>query len=332
MRERVGLLDLSSFAKYDVTGAGAESLLNRLFANRMPRRVGGITLAHMLTEDGMIESEATITRLAEDRFYLLSGAVAELHDLDMLVHGKRDDEDVAIANVTGDYGVLVLSGPRARDVMRKLTDADLGNNAFPWLTGQEIEVAGVPTRALRISYVGELGWELHHPRTEMAGLYDAIMAAGEGFGIANFGLYAMNCLRVEKGYRGWGAELTNEITMIEADMERFVNLDKGDFVGRGALLRRKQDGVGTRLVYLTLDAGDAECMGNEPVLADGRIVGVTTSGGYGHAVGQSIAFAYVEPAFAAPGTEIEVAVLGDARRARVVSEPLYDPKNEKLRA
>ncbi|MCH7931010.1 MAG: GcvT family protein [Proteobacteria bacterium] len=332
VRERVGVLDLSSFSKYDVTGAGAESLLNRLFANRMPRRVGGITLAHMLTEDGMIESEATITRLAEDRFYLLSGAVAELHDLDMLVHGKRDDEDVAIANVTGDYGVLVLSGPRARDVMRKLTDADLGNNAFPWLTGQEIEVAGVPTRALRISYVGELGWELHHPMAEMAGLYDAIMAAGEGFGIANFGLYAMNCLRVEKGYRGWGAELTNEITMIEADMERFVNLDKGDFVGREALLKRKQEGIGTQLVYLTVDAGDAECMGNEPVLVDGRVVGMTTSGGYGHAVGQSIAFAYVEPAHAAPGTEIEVAILGDPRRARVVAEPLYDPNNEKLRA
>ena len=332
VRERVGVLDLSSFSKYDVTGAGAESFLNRLFANRMPRRAGGIVLAHMLTGDGMIESEATITRLAEDRFYLLSGAVAELHDLDMLVHGKRDGEDVAIANVTDDYGVLVLSGPRARDVMRKLTDADLGNNAFPWLTGQEIEVAGVLTRALRISYVGELGWELHHPMAEMAGLYDAIMAAGEEFGIANFGLYAMNCLRVEKAYRGWGAELTNEITMIEADMERFVNLDKGDFVGREALVKRKQTGVGTRLVYLTVDAGDAECMGNEPVLADGRVVGMTTSGGYGHAVGQSIAFAYVEPAHAAPGTEIEVAILGDPRRARVVAEPLYDPNNEKLRA
>ncbi len=332
VRERVGVLDLSSFSKYDVTGAGAESLLNRLFANRMPRRVGGITLAHMLTEDGMIESEATITRLAEDRFYLLSGAVAELHDLDMLVHGKRDDEEVAIANVTGDYGVLVLSGPRARDVMRKLTDADLGNDAFPWLTGQEIEVAGVPTRALRISYVGELGWELHHPMTEMAGLYDAVMAAGEEFGIANFGLYAMNCMRAEKGYCGWGAELTNEITMIEADMERFVNLDKGDYVGREALLKRKQEGLGTQLVYLTVDAGDTECMGNEPVLVDGRVVGMTTSGGYGHVIKQSIAFAYVEPAYAAPGTEIEVAILGDRRRARVVAEPLYDPTNEKLRA
>ncbi|MCH7735477.1 MAG: FAD-dependent oxidoreductase [Chloroflexi bacterium] len=331
VRERVGVLDLSSFSKYDVTGAGAESFLNRLFANRMPRRVGGITLAHMLTEDGMIESEATITRLAEDRFYLLSGAVAELHDLDMLVHGKRDDEDVAIANVTGDYGVLVLSGPRARDVMRKLTDADLGNNAFPWLTGQEIEVAGVPTRALRISYVGELGWELHHPMAEMAGLYDAIMAAGEGFGIANFGLYAMNCLRVEKGYRGWGAELTNEITMTEADMERFLKLDKDDFIGREAALKSKADGPRLGLVYLVVDADDSDCAGNEPVIAEDRVIGVTTSGGYGHAVAKSIAFAYVEPAYTTPGTSFEVRLLGRSYKATVMAEPLYDPLNERMR-
>ncbi len=332
VRERVGLLDLSSFSKYDVTGPDAEAFLNRLFANRMPRRVGGIALAHMLTEDGMIESEATITRLAEDRFYLLSGAVAELHDLDMLNQGRRDGEDVAIANVTDDYGVLVLSGPRAREVMGKLTGAGLGNNAFPWLTGREIKVAGVPTRALRISYVGELGWELHHPMAEMEPLYDAIMAAGDEFGIANFGLYAMNSLRIEKGYRGWGAELTNEITMIEADMARFVSFKKGDFVGREALLKRKEEGVGLLLVYLAVDAADADALGNETVIAGDRVVGMTTSGAYGHAVGQSIAFAYVEPAYAAPGTGLEVTILGDARPARVLAEPLYDPENARLRA
>ncbi len=332
VRERVGVLDLTSFAKYDVTGPDAESFLNRLFANRMARRQGGIVLAHMLTKDAMIESESTITRMADDHFYVLSGITGESHDFDMLAQGRRDGEDVAITNVTDDFGVLVLTGPRARDVLGELTDADLGNAAFPWLTGQEIEVAGVTTRALRVSYVGELGWELHHPIAEMENLYDAVMAAGEEFGIANFGLYAMNSMRMEKAYRGWGSELTNELTMVEADMERFVGLKKDDFVGRAAFLQRKQDGVTTRLVYLTVDADDVDCLGNEPVMADEHVVGVTTSGAYGHTVGASIAFAYVEPAYAATGTELAIPILGTSRSARVVDAPLYDPDNERLRA
>ncbi len=331
VRERVGVLDLSSFAKYDVSGPDAEAMLNRLCANRMPTRQGGIVLAHMLTRDAMIESEVTVTRIADDRFYVLSAAVAELHDLDMLVQGKLDSEDVTIENLSDDYGMLVLTGPRARDVLSKVTDADLGNNAFPWLTGQEIDVAGVPTRALRVSYAGELGWELHHPMAQMEGLYDALMAAGEEFGIANFGVYALNSLRMEKGYRGWGSELTNELTMVEADMERFVKMKKDDFVGRDALIIRKEEGVDTKLVYLTVDADDADCMGNEPIIADGRVVGVTTSGGYGHAVGQSLAFAYVEPAFAEPGTSLEVIILDQSQSVTVVAEPLYDAQNEKLR-
>ncbi len=332
VRDRAGVLDLSSFAKYEVSGPDAEGLLNRLFANRMPRRVGGIVLAHMLTEDGMIESEFTVTRLGEDRYYLLSSAVAELHDLDMLEHGKHEGERAEVRNVTDDFGVLVLTGPRSRDVLRQLTDEDLGSNAFRWLTAQEIEVAGVPVRALRVSYAGELGWELHTPMAQMETVYDALMQAGETHGIANFGAYALNCLRLEKAYKGWGAELTNEITMIEADMERFVHLDKDDFVGREALIRRKEEGVALQCVYLAVENGDAEPLGNEPITVDGRIVGLTTSGGYGHAVKQTLAFAYVEPQYAVPETEVEIQILGAQRKARVLSEPIYDPMNERLRA
>ena len=243
----------------------------------------------------------------------------------------RAGEAVEIADVTEDYGVLVVSGPRSRDLLAKLTDADLGNATFPWLSEREIEVAGVALRALRISYVGELGWELHMPIGEMKRVYDAVMAAGEPLGVADFGLYAKNSLRMEKAYRGWGAELTNEITMIEADMERFVAYDKGDFIGRAALLKQKQEGVSTRLVYLAIEAGDADAMGNEPVLAEGRVVGVTTSGGYGHAVGRSLAFAYVEPALAEPGTALSVSILGEDRPARVLAGPAYDAKNARLR-
>ncbi|HEX9770102.1 MAG TPA: FAD-dependent oxidoreductase [Kiloniellales bacterium] len=332
VRERVGLLDLSSFAKFEVSGRDAAALLDRLFANRLPRRAGGIALAHMLTEAGRIESECTVTRLADDRFYLLSAAVAELHDLDLLEQGRRADERAEIANVTDDFGVLVLTGPRAREVLARLTDADLANAAFPWLTAREIAVAGVPLRALRVSYAGELGWELHTPMAELAKVYDALMAAGQAHGIANFGAYALNSLRLEKAYKGWGAELTNEITMIEADMERFVRMDKGDFVGREALARRKAAGIALKCVYLRVDDGDADPRGNEPVYDGERIVGVSTSGGYGHAVGQTLAFAYVEPRLAAPGSRVALGILGERRGAEVLAEPAYDPANAHLRA
>jgi dimethylglycine dehydrogenase len=332
VRERVGLLDLSSFAKYDVTGADAEAYLNRICANRMPRREGGIALAHFLSGEGRIAGEATITKLGEGRFYVLSGAAAEDRDLDHLSRGIRDGEDVRVANITDDWGVLVLAGPKSRALLAKLTAAELGSETFRWLTGKEIEVAGVPLRALRVNYVGELGWELHCSMDRLAELYDAVWSAGEAFGIANFGVYAVNSLRMEKAYKGWGAELTNEITMIEADMERFVAYDKEDFLGKAATLRVKQAGVTTQLVYLEVEPGDCDVHGGEPVISNGKVVGVTTSGGYGHATGKSLGFAYVEPALAAPGSAFQIDLLGAPRAATVLAEPIYDPKNERLRA
>ena len=335
VRERVGVLDLSSFAKFEVSGRDAAALLDRLFANRLPRRAGGIALAHMLSEDAMIQSECTVTRLGDERFYLLSAAAAELHDLDLLEQGRRAGEQAEIANVTDDFGVLVLTGPRARDVLGQVTDADLANAAFPWLTAQEIAVDGVALRALRVSYAGELGWELHAPMAELARVYDAVMAAGEAHGIANFGAYALNALRLEKAYKGWGAELTNEITPVEADIERFVRMDKGEFVGRAALARRREEGVALQCVYLAVADGDNDPRGNEPVYEVGggeRIVGVTTSGGYGYAVAKTLAFAYVEPRLATPGSRLEIELLGARRAAEVLAAPAYDPANARLRA
>ena len=268
VRERVGVLDLSAFAKYDVTGRDAAAFLDRLCANRVPRRRGGVVLAHMLGEPGGIECEATISRLGDERFFVLSGATAELHDLDWMAWHIGDGEEVEIANRTADYACLVLTGPRSRDVLGALTSAGLGNEAFPWMSAREIEVAGVPVRALRVSYVGELGWELHHPMEGMEALYDALMDAGAAHGIVNFGLYAMNAMRMEKGYKGWGAELTTEVTPVEAGLERFVKLDK-DFIGAGVVKARQERDAGIRLVYCTVDAADADAMGNEPVLRRG---------------------------------------------------------------
>jgi len=332
VRERVGLLDLSGFAKYDINGPDAEVLLNRICANRMPTKVGGIVLTHFLSENGCIKGEVTITRLGDGRYYALSAAAAETRDLDHLVQGKLDSENVEISNITDDRGVLVLAGPRSRDVLAKLTDSGLENDSFRWLTSQEITVAGVPLRSLRVNYVGELGWELHPLMTDLEAVYDALWQAGEEFGIANFGLYAVNSLRIEKAYRGWGDELTNEVTLLESDMERFIKFDKEDFVGRDATLKQKEEGITTRLVYFELDDSEADVRGSEPVYDGGEVIGVTTSGGYGHFTQKSLGFAYVPPEFAVPGTRFEVDLLGERCVATVHADPAYDPTNLCLRA
>ncbi len=332
VRERVGILDLSGFSKYDLTGPDAEAFLNRICANRIPVNPGRIILAHILSEAGRIQAEMTVTRLAADRFYLLSAAGAELRDLDFLCQGRLPNERVSIKNVTNDRGVLVLAGPNSRHLLSTLTDTPLNNVDFPWLSGKEIRVAGKPVRALRVNYVGELGWELHAAMADMKAIYDEIWAAGLEFGLSDFGLYAVNSLRIEKAYRGWGAELTNEITMLEAAMDRFIRFDKDDFIGKQATLKQAEQGLSWKLVYFEVDAVDSDIRGGEPVFDGEHCIGVTTSGGYGHCVQKSLGFAYVDIAYTGAGTCFDVGLLGDRCTARVLAEPAYDPGNDKLRA
>jgi dimethylglycine dehydrogenase len=332
VRERVGILDLTGFAKYDVTGVDAESYLNRICANRMPENPGGIALAHVLSEGGRIAAEMTITRLANNRFYVLSAAGAEMRDLDHLAQGRTADERVDIVNVTDDRGVLVLAGPRSRELLAQITEEKLDNVSFRWLSGKEIRVAGLPARALRVNYVGELGWELHPAMEHTEAIYDALWQAGEELGIANFGLYAVNSLRIEKAYRGWGAELTNEVTMLDADMERFIKLDKENFVGKDATLQQKQTERVFQLVYFEIEVTDSDVRGSEPIFMGDDCVGVTTSGGFGHFVQKSLGFGYVDPANSEPGTELGIDLLGERCRATVLKDPAYDPANERLRA
>ncbi len=330
VRERVGVMELPSFSKFEVTGPDAEAFLNRVTANRTPTRIGGIALTHALNDNGRIQTEFTITRLAADRFYLLSGAYAHLRDLDLLNQSKLAGEQVTITDITNDYSVLIVAGPRSRELLAQLTDQDLTNASFRWLTGKEISVAGVVVRALRVNYVGELGWELHVPMAQVATLYQAIWAAGEPLGIADFGLYAMNSLRLEKGYAGWGVELTNEITPVEAGIERFVKLDK-EFVGKAAVLKAQRDGVAIKMAYVEVAANDADVYGGEPVWADDQVIGVTTSGGYGHTVQKSLAFVYVLPEYAKPGTQFAIEILGKRCAAQVLTGPVHDPQNQRLR-
>ena len=330
VRDRVGILDLTGFAKYDIKGADAEAFLNRVCANRLPKRSGGIALVHMLSESGRIQSEMTVTRLAGDRFYALSAAVAELRDRDWLAQSMRPGERVQIDNVTEDRGVLVVSGPKARELLAPLTDAPLGNGDFPWLTAREIRIAGQDdVRALRVSYVGELGWELHSPREALPALHDALWERGSALGLANYGLYAVNSMRMEKGYKAWSSELTNELNLLEADMPRFFAGTKEDFVGRTATLAAPPRPL--KIAYVEVDASDTDARGGEPVLLGGRCIGVTTSGAYGHRTRKSLAFVCVDPQSAAPGSSFEILLQGEPRRATVLAEAAYDAGNARMR-
>jgi dimethylglycine dehydrogenase len=332
VRERVGLLDLTGFSKWEVSGPGAEAYLDRLVANRLPRKVGRIQLVHVLTETGGVLSELTVTRLAADRFYLVSAAAAERHDQDVLWRALPADGSVRLDNVTMATGVLVLAGPKAREVLARVTDADLSNAAFPWLTGQEIQVGVAPVRALRVNFVGELGWELHHPLPYQNAIWDALMEAGAEFDIRPFGIRAMDSLRIEKSYRYWRSDLTTECTALEAGLDRFVQLNKGAFPGREALVAQQQAGLPQRFVTLEVAVGDADPFGNEPVYRDGLMVGRTTSGAYGYTLGKSMALAYVKTAHAALGTQLEVEILGERFPAKIIEESPWDPENARLRA
>jgi dimethylglycine dehydrogenase len=331
VRNGVGVADLTAFTKLEVTGPEAAALLDRLAANRLPVKPGGIRLAHLLTTLGGIEGEVTITKLGEDRFYLNSSILAEQHDQDWLRHHVLEGEDVMVTDVTNRQGILAVTGPRSRELLEQLTDTDLTNSSFPWLTGQEIEVAGVACLALRVSYVGELGWELHHPIHQMPKLYEAIQEAGSGLGLVDFGSYAMNVMRIEKAYKAHGSELTTEITPVEADIERFIDYGK-EFQGKATTLARRDADLAWVCVYGEMDAADADCRGNEPVYGGGKMMGLTTSGAFGYSVGKSLFFAYVHPDYRTPGSEFEIRVMGDRRPARVLAGPAWDPRSERLRA
>ena len=241
-------------------------------------------------------------------------------------------ETVNIKNVTKDYGVLVLAGPKSRKVLSQLTSQNLNNNDFPWLKGKEILINKIPVRALRVNYVGELGWELHHPMSQMESLYDSIYEAGKKENIINFGTYAVNSLRMEKAYRGWGAELTGEISLVEAGMDRFFNLKKkNNFFGAKALQNKVQSGVDIKIVYLEVDVDNADARGNEPVYHNNKIVGVVTSGGYGFRTKKSLAFAYVKSDLA-NGGNLEIEIQGQKRKAKILHKVVYDPDNQRLKA
>jgi len=321
VREAAGIMDISAFTKVELSGPEAETLLDRLVANRLPRKTGGIALAHMLNAAGRIELETTVVRLASDRFYLVCAAFFEQRLLDHLDR-HRGAADVTVTLRSNDWAALTLNGPRSRDILAACTDAPLDNAAFPWLTAQEITVAGHSLWAFRMSYAGELGWEFHMPRDAALAVYDALWAAGAPLGLADYGSFAMNAMRMEKGFKGAG-ELTNEVTLAEADVLRFARTDK-KYIGREATLAPARRFVCAYLEITPDGAHDGH--GGEAVLLQGKVVGSTASVAYGHSCGKILAFAYVRPDANVAGTEVEVVIAGTPRPARILGAPAYDPE------
>ena len=326
VREGVGIMDVTAFTKVLIEGPDAYALLDRLTANRMPQQVGSITLSHMLNRAGRIELETTILRMGEDQFYLVCAAFFEQRLLDHLAH-HRGNETAKITALSNDWSALSLNGPQSRNLLASCTDADLSNAGFRWLSAQQITVAGHEIWALRMSYAGELGWEFHMPATACLDVYNALWAAGEAYGIADYGSFAMNAMRMEKAFKGAG-ELTNEVTLAEANVLRFARMDKA-YLGRDKTLNTDLPWV---CAYLEIEPdGHADGHGGEAVLHNGRVVGSTASVAYGPTVGKILAFAYVKPEAAEPGTALEVIIHGSPRAARVLAEPAYDPNSLKPR-
>ena len=328
----VGLLDMTAFAKCQVSGPGAEAFLDYFVANSLPKKIGGISLCHALNKNGGVHSEFTIRRDADDSFYLVSAAALQRLDHDYLKKTMPRDGSVDFEQLTDAKGVLVVAGPKARQLLQRVTDADLCNEAFRWLTAQKIVVAGAPVDAMRVNYVGELGWELHHAINSQNQIFDALFEAGEDLGLKPFGIRAMDSMRLEKSYRMVGTELSIEYSAYESAMERFVKPDKGDFLGRDALLAWAERGMDNRLVTLDIaDVDDADALGNNALFKDGEIIGRATGGGFGFRVDKSLALGMVRPELSKPGTKLEIDILGKTYDAVVIPDSPFDPKNERLR-
>ena len=339
VREAVGLFDQTSFGKYVVEGPDAEAVLDRISANTIAVPPGRCVYTQWLNERGGIEADLTVTRESETRFLVVTSAACQTRDLAWLKRNIPAEARAAVFDATSAYAVLGVMGPRSRALLQSLTDDDLSNAAFPFAASREIDLAYARVRATRITYVGELGWELYIPSEFALGVYDAIVAAGAQFGLGHAGYHALNSLRVEKAYRHWGHDITEEDTPLEAGLGFAVAFGKKRaFIGRDALLRQREAGIKRRLATFTLDDPQRMLYHNEPIWRDGELVGRTTSAMFGHTIGRPVAFGYiedkgriVEPEFLRTGSyEIEVA--GERIPARCTLGALYDPQSERVRS
>jgi glycine cleavage system aminomethyltransferase T/glycine/D-amino acid oxidase-like deaminating enzyme len=331
-RERAGLFDETSFSKISVRGPGALKLLNYLCDNDIDKPIGSVIYTQMLNPRGGIECDFTVTRLAQDHFQIITGTAFGAHDLQHIQTHAPDDGSVWIDDVTSQYACFGLWGPRARDILQRVTKADVSNDAFPYMTAKRLEIGDCPVLALRVTYVGELGWEFYTPMEFGRALWDTLWDAGQDFGMVAGGYRAIDTLRLEKGYRYWSAEIGPDYTPYEAGLGFCVKLHKGDFIGRDALVKQKAEGITRKLCCLTLNDPTAIPIGNEPVRYADRVVGWAQPGAYGFSVQKSIAYAYLPIELAVIGTALDVELLGERIGAVVAHDPQWDPKGERVKA
>ncbi|MEZ5872179.1 MAG: FAD-dependent oxidoreductase [Nitratireductor sp.] len=328
VRDAAGILDLPGFSRYRVEGAGARDWLASITTGNVPKP-GRIGLAYFSDRKGRIVTEMSVMAIAEDFFFLITAATAQWHDFEWLTAHLPAGSAISIKDVTEDFSCQILSGPKSRAILAEVCDADL---ALPWLTHQTAQIAGHYCQLVRVSFAGELGWEIHTKTEDTAAIFDAVFAAGQKHGLKPFGMFALDSLRLEKSYRAWKGDLSTDYTILEGGLERFVNFSKSDFLGKPAILAEKQQGVKKQFVTLVVEAGECDAPYMSTLWHDGKVVGETTSGGWGHRVDKSIALGMLRADLTAPGTRVEVEIYGDRFKAVVVDGALWDPLNERLRS
>lgn len=329
VRDTAGILDLPGFSRYEISGEGAPEWLRGLVAGPIAR-VGRIGLLYFPDARGRILTEMSIVRLARDRFWLISAATAQWHDRDWLQRHLPEEDGISLVDRTDEFGTLILSGPKSREVLSACCAADL---SLPWLSHQQTQIAGADVRLIRVSYAGELGWEAHVKLAYLKDVYQAITEAGIPLGLKPFGMYALDSLRLEKGYRTWKGDLSTDYSILEGGLERFTRLNAPDFIGRDAIIKEQQQGLKKRFCTLVVDAGDYDAPYMSTVWKGNEKIGEITSGGWGHRINKSIALAMLRIDCIQAGTELEVEIFGE-RRAAIVHEgdALYDAENQRLRA
>ena len=328
IRDR-GILDLPGFSRYKLAGTGARDWLNSLTTGNIPR-TGRLGLSYFSDEKGRIVTEMSVMAIGDDMFFLTTAAPAEWHDFDWLNHRLPDNSGITLENITDAFHCLIVTGPKSRDLFSSVCDADL---SLPWLSHQSVQIADTWCQLVRVSFAGELGWEVHTKVEDTETIYNAITAAGEPLGARPFGMYALNSLRLEKSYRAWKGDLSTDYTILQGGLERFVNWDKPEFVGKAALQAEKNKGVSKQFVTLVVEASDYDAPYMSTLWHNNKVVGETTSGGWGHRINKSVALGMLQADLATAGTALEVEIYGK-RVAAVVQEdqPLWDPNNERVRA
>ncbi|MHB8776480.1 MAG: GcvT family protein [Anaerolineales bacterium] len=330
-RENAGLFDETSFNKFEVRGPGALGFLNNVCANEMDQPIGAITYTQCLNKRGGIECDFTVTRLAADRFFIVTGTAFGQHDMSWLSINMPEDGSVTLEDVSSNYVCLGMWGPKARTILEKVTMDDVSNAGFPYMTSKRMNVGDVPVIASRVTYVGELGWEFYCPSEYGLRLWDTLWEAGAPEGMVAGGYKAIDTLRLEKGYRYWSGEITPDYTPYEAGLGFAVKLDKANFIGRDALVKQKAEGIKQKLCTITLSDDRTIVLGKEPLRSGDKIVGWVASGGFGYSVNKSIAYAYLPMEYAKVGTQLEVECFGEQVSAEVAQAVLWDAKGERIR-